>query len=870
MQRKLSASLVGLVAYVVGAIIFGGSVRLAERTAEAEAQEAFVERFDAQQRRAEKHATDSVGAVLGLRGLFHAFDAVGGDAFRAFAGDLMERHAFVAEAAYYPRVRHADRAKYQEDNPDAGFGAGIVDGLSVDGRPRGQASPERPEYYPLLLRDLATEDRMVPGLDIAARAPALVREAVESGSVAIGPPRQLADGRVALEMCAADYTTNRVPAQAQDRKDAAAGVACIAIDLAALAGADAKPPAEAPRGLEALALVAQQLDRPKPPVPEVVVALPGWVGEISWTPQPPLPNEPRRLVAFGEASDTERPLEREHTSTLAAGRLTVSASAPLRAPWQQQSWTTAVSGAALALFIVGIGRSATARLRMNAVLQHRNDELLALKMELESTNMYLDEKVQERTVSLNMRNNELKQVLENVAAGVTTIDAELQVRGPYSPAFVELVGEHGDLVGKPICDLLFREGVAPPYELARHRAALGLVASGDEMQWELTSGDLLDLIHIGDSDAKRTVAIKYAPVFDSNDDVQRIVVVATDMTEVLQLREDAQKCLAAAGETSRILAELVQADTVRAEAFFARCRKEVGQLRDRSRDDVLRTLHTFKGNARALGLKEIAGITHDVESQVIETSVEESEVAFAQLADALERFGAVADEYFYAHATKVRTTAAEVAGRRIAAFGPVVVDAVKREIAGDLVGARALFDGFRPMVERLGDRLGKRVELVHEEPELDVLLPSAAAQAVGDAAVHVLRNALDHGLEDPEARGAASKPEVGTIAFEIALLEEHVEFRIRDDGRGISPELLESAKLFEAGFSTAAQVTDVSGRGVGLSAVREGLRDLGGDAQITSRFGHETAVVLRLPASAVALIVDTEGVRAPTTSPRAA
>jgi len=161
---------------------------------------------------------------------------------------------------------------------------------------------------------------------------------------------------------------------------------------------------------------------------------------------------------------------------------------------------------------------------------------------------------------------------------------------------------------------------------------------------------------------------------------------------------------------------------------------------------------------------------------------------------------------------------------------------------------------------------GKSIQFVIEGE--DVELDRALVEALDTPVLHLLRNAVDHGIESPEERLAAGKPAEGQIRLSIARRQDRVSLSLSDDGRGIDPEkVLAKAKkiglvppdkkfdqahevtdlLFQPGFSTGEGVTDISGRGVGLDAVRATLTSLGGRVSVQSEPGRGTAFELDLP-----------------------
>jgi two-component system, chemotaxis family, sensor kinase CheA len=199
-----------------------------------------------------------------------------------------------------------------------------------------------------------------------------------------------------------------------------------------------------------------------------------------------------------------------------------------------------------------------------------------------------------------------------------------------------------------------------------------------------------------------------------------------------------------------------------------------------------------------------------------------------------------------------------------------------------MIPVEAVFLRFPRLVRDLSTKFGKHVELelVGKDTELD----RTVVDALGDPLVHLIRNSLDHGLEGPQERVAAGKPATGTLSLSARHAGGNVVIEVRDDGRGIDPdkvakkaaergiipadavETTDTAKaielLFHPGFSTAEVTSDISGRGVGMDAVRTTIRELGGEVLMTSEPGQGTAAQIRLPltlAIVAALLVEADG-----------
>ena len=175
-----------------------------------------------------------------------------------------------------------------------------------------------------------------------------------------------------------------------------------------------------------------------------------------------------------------------------------------------------------------------------------------------------------------------------------------------------------------------------------------------------------------------------------------------------------------------------------------------------------------------------------------------------------------------------------------------------------------VFSRFPRLVYDLSSRLAKKVQLRTQghETELDKEL----IELLVDPLTHVVRNAIDHGIESPEERRKAGKPESGTVAMRATHRGGSVIIEVTDDGRGLDRErILAKARelgmaiddswtdaqawglIFEAGFSTAKEVTNLSGRGVGMDVVRRNITSLGGSVSVTSKKGEGTTIAIQVP-----------------------
>ena len=178
-----------------------------------------------------------------------------------------------------------------------------------------------------------------------------------------------------------------------------------------------------------------------------------------------------------------------------------------------------------------------------------------------------------------------------------------------------------------------------------------------------------------------------------------------------------------------------------------------------------------------------------------------------------------------------------------------------------------VFNKFPRMIRDLSRDLGKQIdlEISGEETELD----KSIVEEIGDPLVHIIRNSCDHGIEDPETRKAMGKPEKGLVQLKAYNEGNHIVVEIVDDGKGLDADMLKAKSIekgiitereadamsekeafgliFKPGFSTAAKVTNVSGRGVGMDVVKTNIEKLNGIIDIESEVGKGTVMKLKIP-----------------------
>jgi two-component system chemotaxis sensor kinase CheA len=474
--------------------------------------------------------------------------------------------------------------------------------------------------------------------------------------------------------------------------------------------------------------------------------------------------------------------------------------------------------------------------------------------QLEDMNKNLEARVEQRTAELASRNRDMRLVLDNVEQGFITVDLDGVMAmersavvdkwlGAYGPGtkFASLVGAHDDSFAA-----VFELGID-----AIREDWMPLEVSLDQLPRQLTVG-------------ARELRFAYSPVFD-NGTLSALLVVAADVTErVARERAELEQREAMA------VFESVMRDRRGFLAFFTEADQLVGAITAGTADADMptfkRLVHTLKGNAAIFKLSRVAELCHDIES-----SLEEEAAALPDLRDALaKRWRALVDQVHTVigdgKSLTVSTAEHDALVKELSAAG--ASRQVLRKIAAwRLERAHDSMSRLGDKARVIADRLGKPgLEIAVECGE--IMLDPRKWDRFWSELVHVIRNSVDHGIEDPAVREAKDKPPAGKLTFKAKVDAGQFVVSLSDDGQGINWTAVEAKArsrglpadsradleqaLFSSGFSTRDEVTTTSGRGVGLDAVYQSVQALDGRIEMDSVPGRGTVFRFVFPEDAMA------------------
>lgn len=444
---------------------------------------------------------------------------------------------------------------------------------------------------------------------------------------------------------------------------------------------------------------------------------------------------------------------------------------------------------------------------------------------------------------ISRRNREMANLLDNMEQGFLSVHADGTLAAERSAMATRLLGHHHP--GQRLW-----EAIRPhdPNTAAWLELCWASLHEG-EMPLELTLDQLPGKLTI----RERNYRIEYRPTITHHTIGSTLVVITDKTAELARERAEASE---------RDLLRMVERLT-RDRAGFTEFVEEADRLIRRINaasgpvsETLKREVHTLKGNCAIFGLTQITQWCHELEDRLTATTsldhniVRSIVLAWSDLKTKLDR---VFGESQTATSDVGPDDLAELRGAiaRGASLGMI-----ERLVKGwTLERTRPRLERFAEQAHGLAGRLGKG-DVVIEIADHKVRLDAARFRPFWSVFSHAVRNAVDHGIESPAERTAAGKPEYGRIDLVTERDGNAVVIELRDDGRGIDWEMVRTrardasqphathddlvAALLSEGITTRSDVTETSGRGMGLAALREACNALGGKIEIASERGRGT------------------------------
>lgn len=479
----------------------------------------------------------------------------------------------------------------------------------------------------------------------------------------------------------------------------------------------------------------------------------------------------------------------------------------------------------------------------------------------EHLSMKLKDEVERQTL-------ELRSIMENIPQGVFIMLADQSIQGNYSKELEQLLGET-NLTGRPALPVLFREARVTDED--RSIMVSILVSSFHEpiFVWELNQPNLPhEFVRQGRDGSQEIFAVEWHPIVNREDLVDRILVTLRNVTELRDLQASQRKDQ----EAFSLLLEIVQVSPERFRDFMQQsqdilkhaeldCQGSDFALQQRK---VLMRLHTWKGLARSMQFKTMASHIHDVEQVMMRLQSSDH----ASLGKELQVLGASLRTYESVGIERLGRLDSVLSASSLTSEARLLVQAWyayhhRADHAERLVLDRALetfvkslpdissgqlLDSLEIQLESLSQDLKKPRPCLDRQGVLDYPLPESLFKSLGYALQHLVRNSMDHGIENPAERKAKGKDSRGRITIRFTIQNGSLVMDYLDDGRGIDLErvqkkaeelgLLKNRKsmsaqdlaqfIFAPGFSTKGEANMISGRGIGMDAVRLLVEESGG------------------------------------------
>ena len=526
------------------------------------------------------------------------------------------------------------------------------------------------------------------------------------------------------------------------------------------------------------------------------------------------------------------------------------------------------------------------------------------------------EKIQESSLQLKQKTADIQAMLQNMQQGILTVVEGAVVHSEYS-AYLEAIFETNDIAGRSLMDLVFADTDLGADVLSQVDAASFACLGEDAINFAFNEHLLVTEISKRMPDGRvKILDLNWSAITDDSDMIVRLMLCIRDVTEL-------RKLAAEAGEQRRQLEMIGEILAVSEEKFHHFIESSAGFINENERiirqhsqadraaiSELFRNMHTIKGNARTYNLQHLTNIVHETEQRYHELHhSEEVHAAWDQesLMQELARVRAAVESYAMINEVSLGRKGVS-RGESAERFLMVDIAHIQESLrlleaakADDLHALQSMRQNVRQALRVLGtESVGEALsgvleslpslaqELGKSTPQVQIddngcRLRREAGGALKNVFMHLLRNSVDHGLEAADVRTAQGKPAAGAINIEVGMHETTVQITLSDDGRGLALQRIRGMALekgwiaadqelsdeeiaemiFRPGFSTADKVTEVSGRGVGMDAVRDFLKREHGSIALRFTDDHKGAgfrqfqTIVSLPAS---LVVDTAGI----------
>lgn len=504
-------------------------------------------------------------------------------------------------------------------------------------------------------------------------------------------------------------------------------------------------------------------------------------------------------------------------------------------------------------------------------LAHNDVKILARK--LGNLNIKLEEKVDLRTMELQQKNQSMSKILENIHQGIFMIDENLVIDPQYSNRLTEIIGDK-EIDGKNITNFFLSKVNLSAEDVSQAESALMCCVGESDFTFKLNSGHLPREVTLQVHAKQKQLEVSWEPIVIDHK-IDKLMVSIREVTEIRRLREQAD----ADKVNNKKLVEIIRCgfdnfsnNINNIDDYLNKSREIIIKLNESKIpqdgvNEIFRNLHTIKGNARSLQLSEIVKHAHESEQILNRIRKNHGSDLFCNeqnILTELDKLKEVIGSYRTLFLEKLggsenkgnkNINLEDMTDKLISVLDKAKNNENEYKKTHEIVYKSLQQLKYKNLSQILEYQLATlqkdAIKLEKPVPLINwggtpIWIPKDKSFILSDIFGHLLRNSLAHGLEKPGVRKAKGKPEFGTLNFSATYTEKNISLKFYDDGQGLDMKELrkkqennhnatdiELAELvFKAGVSTSKQVNDISGRGVGMDAVRSFLRKQDGDIWI--------------------------------------
>ncbi|MBG08559.1 MAG: hypothetical protein CME68_07360 [Halobacteriovoraceae bacterium] len=517
----------------------------------------------------------------------------------------------------------------------------------------------------------------------------------------------------------------------------------------------------------------------------------------------------------------------------------------------------------------------------NTYIQNQN-----LLVDLKALNDGLEEKVKERTRELAEKNEDINTMLHNLPQGVLTVVKGNIIHKEYS-SYLEDIFETKEIANKNAIEFLFGNSTLSNDQISQVKTTVENFIGEDMLNYEVNEELLIKEICIKNptSGSEKYLELLWSPIHsvDDEDTLEKILVCIRDITKIKALTaesEEQKKKIEMISQILKVLPDDFGEFIGSANKYIkenTELIKEKGELPPIGvMEQLFRNMHTIKGNARTHDFVYVSNAAHEAEQEYdqlrkgLKKDWDPSLLILhlEELEDALKIYEDVHDNVLgrgkegsnetSSGSGKIKEDINEILNlvNTVNLNDPSKIREDLKTVSNRLfhlaaVNLESILSNLIKSLDSLAEDLEKEVPEVAIDDD-GVLFNYEKSSALKDIFTHIIRNSIDHGIETPQEREKKGKSSKGKITIKAFEEEGFNKITIADDGQGlnikkIKEKAIESGKLksgddvdpqtlanmvFLSGVSTAKEVTDVSGRGVGMDAVKSFLKNMGGDIEI--------------------------------------